>query len=243
MGEEKIEMKDIKKGFEVAKNGNEMHQNLLKQEEKIKKEIEKLKKSNIDFYEKVRLIYFREKDFDFFVNRLNELYNKNFKLVSIKTQHTENFVITHRYIGDLEDYDYEDNYKTYCLKILVDEKIFDFVANKIKKSSVENIKKLYNKENIVLIDQGWCSDEWKWADHDYTSLYKLSSYNNAKPILDLEKVFNHLSERNIFRNGKENNNPYYKNDERFLTAVFDTIKFSLKNKKQKEKEEKDALSK
>ena len=205
---------------------------LSKIEKRLKKEKEGLKKSRTDFYHKA-LCYFWKKDFDFFVDRLNKLYGKNFKVLSIVTNHTRNFPIMTYEGSDIDRPEYKDNYKTYCLKLLVDEKMCDIVAVKIKKSKVESIKKLFKQENIILLDQGWCCNKYDYRDHDYTSKYYLGGYNEKEPAMFLYNVFAHLDDsRGFWGSVTQEENLYFKNDKRFLTAIFDTIEYMQKNKKE-----------
>ena len=221
--------------LEQEKKTAEMQVELSKLEKALKKEKEKFKKTKKDFYDKAYHC-FAEKNFDFFVNRLNKLYNKNFKVLSVVTNHRKNFPIQTYDGGEFDRPEYIDNYKTYCVKLLVDEKMCDIVAMKIKRSKVEIIKKLFKQENIILLDQGWCCDKYDYRDHDYTSSYYLSGYNEKEPALFLDNVFAHLDDsRGFWKSVNQEENLYFKNDERFLTAIFDTLKYmEHNNKKQKD---------
>lgn len=220
--------KDFKKMFDYVFKLKVLYNNLLKKEKEIKKQIEKVKTVKIDFYKKASKIVFCDDSFNFFVEQLNQFYGKNFKLLTLKTRHIKNFPIIHD-LGDLDGYEYEENYKTYCLKILVDEKIYDYVANKIKRLSVENIKKLFKKDDIILVDEGWYNDKI-----DFMRYYPLRKYNEFKPIFDLSKVFKGYSESEIFWPEKEN--LYFKNNKKFYSAIFNTIEYINKKEKLSEEE-------
>ena len=92
---------------------------------------------------------------------------------------------------------------------------------------------MFKQENIILHDQGWCCNEYDYRDHDYTSKYYLGGYNEKEPALFLYNVFAHLDDsRGFWGSVTQEENLYFKNDKRFLTAIFDTLKHMQKNKKE-----------
>lgn len=174
-----------------------------------------------DFFETVKGIYFSDDEFDFFKSRLEEFYNQKFELVSITTS-------TLKLARDLRWPNYRQiaiSEQRYYANLLVPVELKDYIEKRQTRITKNSCDQMLKHENIFLIDEDWINVDISRGEEYLKKGLALFDVFKKMKSCDLEHIKNHTDYRN----------PYFKNDDRFLNAIFDTLEYRNKKIEKREK--------
>lgn len=222
---------DINKLRTQFEQENELRKELVNLQKKIDKLTQKKEDlhnqlindyGNSNFFNQIQNIDFYKDEVEFLKNKLEEYFKTKFELVSVVTKTKENHG-WHEDLGELDGYLWHDNFVVYCAKFFAPKPVATFIYKNQKNLTYEKCNNLFNRHNIFLIEEDWLGEK---------SMMQTKYYEKYSPRLSLKNVF-----RNFIRH-TSNNNLYYKDDEKFLNAIFETLNYYFIKKEEENKEKK-----
>ena len=223
----------------IKNSANKKNHKLLKEieilKEKVKDLFDKCFQNNTDgetellenmFYGEVTKSSFHnslnKKYFEYFVKQLENNYGKEFEVINLKSKSKK---VKKEYEAMLNREITAE--KHFCFKLIVPKSMSDFIKHKFVDIKESDLKKLCKSPNIFLVNGKWCNQ-----------------YNEDEVFYDclsLRHVFAHLSNTNISIDNLSNidikSNLYYKDDKRFLNAIFETMNLHNEDIKKQDKKQ------